>query len=68
MKRIMITSFLALVLSGCAIGTQGEASWELTLGFHTKQISDKPAKISVESTEVSKVVDFFTSIDSNKEP
>ena len=61
MRKIIWATILATCLmAGCAIGTTGEASWELCLGFKTKQISDEKAEITISSSVVDKVVDSLT--------
>lgn len=63
----MLKSFVTLLLilclllpAGCSLITGGEAEWELCVGVRTKQISDKPAIVSVESTIVTRIVNSFT--------
>lgn len=64
MKKKLALLFMAVCLTvgnlGCSIGTTGEASWEAYVGVRSKQISDAPAKVEIESTVVDKVVDFVT--------
>jgi len=65
MRKSFATLLLAVCLmvipiSGCAVGTHGEASWELYAGFRTGQHSEEPAKITVDSSVVDKIVDSLT--------
>jgi len=57
---LMLAVCLAVGTIGCSIGTQGEASWELYAGFRTKQHSEEPAKIVIESSVVDKIVESLT--------
>ena len=64
MRRILATLLLAVCLfggtSGCAVTTTGEASWELYGGVRTRQHSEEPAKVEVESSVVDSIVNSFT--------
>ena len=57
LATLLLTVCLAVGATGCAVTTAGEASWELYGGFRTRQHSEEPAKITVESSVVDKVVD-----------
>jgi cytochrome b561 len=57
---LLSVCMIIIPISGCAVSTQGDASWELYAGFRTKQHSEEPAKITVESSVVDKIVDSLT--------
>lgn len=57
---LLIAACLFIGITGCGISTQGEANWELYGGFRTKQHSEEPAEIIVESSVVDKIVDSLT--------
>lgn len=57
---LIIVAGLFVGSAGCAIQTNGEASWEAYFGVRTKQHSDEPAQVKVESSVVDKIVDSLT--------
>lgn len=57
---LLCAAFLLIGTFGCSLQTDGEGIWELCLGVHTKQISDKPAKVELKSSVIDKIVDSLT--------
>lgn len=57
---LLLAICLALGAIGCVVTTAGEGSWELYGGFRTKQYGKEPAKITIKSNVVDKIVDSFT--------
>lgn len=60
MTKILAILLLTVCLTGCTIKTAGHASWEVYGGVRTRQHGDKPAKISIQSSVVDKIVDALT--------
>lgn len=63
MKRnmiFMLTIGLVFLVNGCAFETTGVGSWEAYAGVRTKQISEQPAKVIIQSTVIDKIVDLLT--------
>ena len=58
-KRFCILC-LVLFLSGCSVVTQGEGKWEFCMSIQTKQISEQPAKVGLESKALDKIIDSIT--------
>ncbi len=58
--RFLLSVCLIVGLTGCALKTEGGGSWEIYGGVRIKQHSENPAKISLESSIVDKIVDSFT--------
>lgn len=57
---LLLTACLAVGTIGCAVTTAGEASWEMYGGVRTRQHSDEPAKVNIQSSVVDKIVDSLT--------
>lgn len=64
MYKSLITLLLTICLfigtTGCALTTTGEGSWELYFGIRTRQHSEQPAKVELQSSIADQVVDFLT--------
>jgi len=64
MKKYLITLLLAACLSlgtaGCVVTTTGEASWEAYIGIRTRQHSEEPSKVEIQSSVVDKIADSLT--------
>ncbi|KKN91215.1 hypothetical protein LCGC14_0220830 [marine sediment metagenome] len=57
---LTLGAFMMIGIMGCTITTAGEASWEMYGGFRTRQHSDIPAKVTIQSSVVDKIVDSLT--------
>lgn len=57
---LLVAAFLAISATGCSVLTEGEAFWEVYAGVRHKQKGDKQAKVALESTVVTRVVDWLT--------
>lgn len=57
---LLLATFLLFGTTGCAFTTQGDGSWEIYAGIKTKQHSEQPAKVTIESSVVDKIVDSLT--------
>lgn len=60
-RSMILMVFFVIGISGCAVTTTGSATWELYGGVRTEQQSEAPSEVKVESTIISKIVDYFTS-------
>ena len=60
MRRIIWAVILSLGLTGCAVLTEGESSFEIYCGIRAKQHNEQPAKVAVESSVVDKIIDSLT--------
>lgn len=64
----MRNSFVALMLvaclfvgsTGCAVVTKGDSTWEVFCGIRTKQNSEEPASVGVESAVLERLIDNLT--------
>ncbi len=59
-SALLLIACFAVGTIGCTVGTIGGADWEIYHGFRTKQTSEVPSVVSVESSVVDKVVDSLT--------
>ncbi len=57
---IMLSVCLLFGTAGCAVTTEGNSSWEVYGGLRMNQDSEKPAKVSVGSTILDRIVDSLT--------
>ncbi len=57
---LILFLYLLLCFTGCAVTTTGEGTWEICIGIHTKQISEHPARVGIESSVVDKIVESLT--------
>ncbi|RLC88977.1 MAG: hypothetical protein DRJ03_00005 [Chloroflexi bacterium] len=60
LATLLLTVCLAVGATGCAFTTTGEASWEVYGGIRTRQLSEEPAKVEIESSVVDKIVESLT--------
>ena len=64
MRKKLITLLLAVCLfastAGCAFTTTGEAGWEVYFGIKTKQYSEQPGKVQIESSAVDRIIESLT--------
>lgn len=64
MKKNIVALLLIACLSvgtmGCAFPTTGEAVWEVYGGVRTRQLSEEPAKVEIQSSVVDKIIDLLT--------
>lgn len=54
---LLLTACLLVGTTGCTITTTGEASWEIYGGVRTRQHSDTPAKVEIQSSIVNTIVE-----------
>ncbi len=58
MKKSFVIPILAsILLTGCAVGTQGNGSLEIYAGIRTTQVGPTAPGLKLESTVVTKIVD-----------
>jgi len=69
MKKLLIgfliTFFTLVSTAGCSVTTKGEANWEVYLGVRTQQVSQEPAKVSLGSSVVDKIVESMSEAEVN---
>lgn len=54
---LLLTACLLVETVGCTITTTGEASWEVYGGVRTRQHSDQPAKVEIQSSIIDSLMD-----------
>lgn len=59
LMTLVLTLYLTLGATGCAITTTGDAGWEIYCGVRTKQYSQEPAKVEIESNIAKEMIDSF---------
>jgi hypothetical protein len=64
MLKSLITLVFVVCLfagnTGCAIVTKGDSQWEIYCGIRTKQNSEQPGSVGVESAVFEKLIESFT--------
>ena len=57
---LMLVACLFVGNTGCAVVTKGDSAWEAYCGVRTKQNSEEPGSVGVESAVLERLIDNLT--------